>query len=169
MYVQRGLKTNIIHVRMESIWVVMSMWGVLNSAEISYSGSWIVLHKSRILMVLQIKPILSMIGIIIVFTIRIRSYRYWMRLSRRSYGGATKTSYETILCSQYLWARSRVAITLVHATHRCLRWSRVPAHRISVQRPHWEDGVGLNLFRWGPQLTIPTTLPPNSPHSNPRY
>ena len=42
---------------------------------------------------------------------------------------------------------SRDAITLVRATHRCIRGSRVPAHRISVQRPQWEDGVGLNLFR----------------------
>ena len=45
------------------------------------------------------------------------------------------------------YVKSRIAITLVHATHRCIQGSRVPAHRISVQRPHWEDGVGLNLFR----------------------
>ena len=45
------------------------------------------------------------------------------------------------------YVKSRVAITLVRATHRCLHGSRVPAHRISVQRPQWEDGVGLNLFR----------------------
>ena len=45
------------------------------------------------------------------------------------------------------YVKSRVAITLVRATHRCLRESRVPAHRISVQRPQWEDGAGLNLFR----------------------
>ena len=43
--------------------------------------------------------------------------------------------------------KSRVAITLVRATHRCLRVSWVPAHRISVQQPQWEDGAGLNLFR----------------------
>ena len=29
----------------------------------------------------------------------------------------------------------RIAITLVRATHWCIRGSRVPAHRISVQRP----------------------------------
>ena len=43
--------------------------------------------------------------IIIALSIRTRSYRYWMRLSRRSYGCATKTSYDTILRSQDLWAR----------------------------------------------------------------
>ena len=45
------------------------------------------------------------------------------------------------------YVKSRVAITLVCATHRCLRGSRVPAHRISMQRSQWEDGAGLNLFR----------------------
>ena len=45
------------------------------------------------------------------------------------------------------YVKSRVAITLVRATHRCLRGSWVPAHRISVQQPQWEDGVGINLFR----------------------
>ena len=44
------------------------------------------------------------------------------------------------------YVKSRVSITLVHATHCCLRGPRVPAHRIRVQRPQWEDGVGLNLF-----------------------
>ena len=117
MNVQRGLKNNIIHIQMEKIWGVISMWGVLNSAETLYSGSWIVLHKSRILMVLQIKPILSMMGIITAFSIRIRSYRCWMRLSRRSYGCATKTSYETILCSQYLWAR------ILTLQHKCIALS----------------------------------------------
>ena len=41
----------------------------------------------------------------------------------------------------------RVAITMVRATHRCIRGSRVPAHRSSVQRPQWEDRAGLALFR----------------------
>ena len=45
------------------------------------------------------------------------------------------------------YVKSRVSITLVRATHRCLRGSRLPAHRINVQRPQWEDGAGLNLFR----------------------
>ena len=30
------------------------------------------------------------------------------------------------------YVKSRIAITLVRATHRCIRGSRVPAHRISV-------------------------------------
>ena len=45
-----------------------------------------------------------MIGIIVALLIRIRSYCYWMILRRISYGCATKTIYETILCSQDLWA-----------------------------------------------------------------
>ena len=57
------------------------------------------------------------------------------------------------------YVKSRVASTLVRATHRCLCGSRVPAHRISLQRPQWEDGAGIELFRRGPQLTIHTPLP----------
>ena len=45
------------------------------------------------------------------------------------------------------YVKRRIAITLVRATHRCIRGSRVPAHRISVQQPQWWDGAGLNLFR----------------------
>ena len=45
------------------------------------------------------------------------------------------------------YINSRIAITLVRATHRCIRGSRVTAHRISVQRYRWEDSAGLNLFR----------------------
>ena len=44
------------------------------------------------------------------------------------------------------YVKSRIVITLVRATHRCIRESRVTVHRISVQRPQWEDGTGLNLF-----------------------
>ena len=43
--------------------------------------------------------------------------------------------------------KSSISITLVRATHCCIPGSRVLAHRISVQRPQWEDGAGLNLFR----------------------
>ena len=45
------------------------------------------------------------------------------------------------------YVKSRITITLVRATHCCIRVSRVPAHRISVQRPQWKDGAGINLFR----------------------
>ena len=45
------------------------------------------------------------------------------------------------------YVNSRIAITLVRSIHRCMRGSRVPSHQISVQRPQWEDGAGLNLFR----------------------
>ena len=45
------------------------------------------------------------------------------------------------------YVKSRIVITLVRATHRCIQGSQVPAHRISVKRPQWEDGAGLNLFR----------------------
>ena len=45
------------------------------------------------------------------------------------------------------YVMSRIAITLVRATHRCIRGSRVPAHKISLQRSQWEDGEGLAMFR----------------------
>ena len=45
------------------------------------------------------------------------------------------------------YVNSRIATTLVRSTHRCIRVSRVPAHRIIVQRPQWEDGAGLKIFR----------------------
>ena len=45
------------------------------------------------------------------------------------------------------YVKSRIAITLVRATHRCIQGSRVPAHRIRVQRPQWEDDAGINLSR----------------------
>ena len=45
------------------------------------------------------------------------------------------------------YVKTRIAITLVRATHRCIQGSWVPEHRISVQRPQWEDRAGLNLFR----------------------
>ena len=45
------------------------------------------------------------------------------------------------------YVKSRIAITLVGATHPCIRGSGVPAHRIGVQWPQWEDGAGINLFR----------------------
>ena len=43
--------------------------------------------------------------------------------------------------------KGRIAITLVRATHRCIVGTRVPAHKISVQIPKWEDGAGLAFFR----------------------
>ena len=45
------------------------------------------------------------------------------------------------------YVKSRISITLVRATHRCIRGSMVPAHKISLQCPQWEDGAELNLFR----------------------
>ena len=45
------------------------------------------------------------------------------------------------------YMKSIVAITLVWATHRCIRGSRVPASHISVTRSQWEDGAGLHLVR----------------------
>ena len=35
------------------------------------------------------------------------------------------------------YVKSRIVITLVRATHHCIQGSRVPAHRISVERPQW--------------------------------
>ena len=45
------------------------------------------------------------------------------------------------------YVKSRIAITLVQATSRCMRGSRVPAHKIRVQHPHWEDSSVINLSR----------------------
>ena len=45
------------------------------------------------------------------------------------------------------YVNSRIATTLVWATQRYIQGYMVPTHRISVQRPQWEDGAGLNLFR----------------------
>ena len=45
------------------------------------------------------------------------------------------------------YVKSRIAITLVQDTHQFFWRSRVTEHRISVQRPQWEEGGGLNLFR----------------------
>ena len=63
------------------------------------------------------------------------------RISSRLATKWRQTYYKT--CG---YVKSRVAITLVRATHCCLRGSWVPAHRISVQQPQWEDGAGINLF-----------------------
>ena len=42
------------------------------------------------------------------------------------------------------YVKNRIATTLVWSTHCCIRISRVPEHRISVQRLHWEDGTNIN-------------------------
>ena len=47
----------------------------------------------------------------------------------------------------YVYVNSRVAITLVWATHWCIRGSRVLAHKISVHILQWEYGARTNLFR----------------------
>ena len=45
------------------------------------------------------------------------------------------------------YIKSRIKITLVCATQHCIWVSWLLAQWISVQRPQWEDGAGLNLFR----------------------
>ena len=45
------------------------------------------------------------------------------------------------------YVNSRIAITFMRVTHGFIWGFRVPAHQISVQRPHWEDGAGINLFK----------------------
>ena len=45
------------------------------------------------------------------------------------------------------YVKSRIAITLVWATHWCIRESRVTAHRISIHCPQWDNGARINLFR----------------------
>ena len=51
-----------------------------------------------------------------------------------------------INCHSFRYTKC-IAITMVRATDRYIRRSKVTAHRISVQRPQWEDGAGINLFR----------------------
>ena len=60
--------------------------------------------RSLILILLQNKTILFMIGNIIAFLMKIISYLNWMILSRRSYSCENKHLYGTILCSQDPWA-----------------------------------------------------------------
>ena len=61
------------------------------------------------------------------------------------------------------YVKSRIAITLVRATHRCIRGSRVRTHNISMQRPQWEYGAGINLFRYARQKNLkPRKLPPQN-------
>jgi hypothetical protein len=45
------------------------------------------------------------------------------------------------------YVNSRLSISIVRATHLCMRGgSRVPVHKISIRYPQWEDGAGLSLF-----------------------
>ena len=45
------------------------------------------------------------------------------------------------------YTKSKIAITLVRSTHRCIQGSRVTVYNISVQSLQWRDGSGINLFR----------------------
>ena len=45
------------------------------------------------------------------------------------------------------YVKSRVAITLVPATHCCIQGGRVTASLISVTCLQWEDSAGLHLFK----------------------
>ena len=65
----------------------------------------------------------------------------------KSLASRLATKWKQFYSKTCQYVKSRIAITLVHATHRCTRGSWVPAHRISVQKPQWEDGAGLKLFR----------------------
>ena len=44
------------------------------------------------------------------------------------------------------YVKCSIAISLVQDTNRCIRGSRVPAHKIIIHLPQWENGAGLNLF-----------------------
>ena len=78
-----------------------------------------------------------MMGIIIALSIRIRSYCYWMRLRRRSYGCATKTLYETILCSQDLWDR----ILILQRKQRAL--SGMEDCHVRLSKGKYEDSTAV--------------------------
>ena len=65
----------------------------------------------------------------------------------KSIASRLATKWKQSYSKTYGYFKSRIAITLVRATQRCIRGSWVPAHRISMQRPQWDNGAGLNLFR----------------------
>ena len=52
-----------------------------------------------------------------------------------------QTYYRTRRC-----IKSRIAITVEQSKHRYIQGSRMPTYNISVQRPQWENGAGINLF-----------------------
>ena len=83
------------------------------------------------------------------------------RISRRL---ATKWQQPNLRTCGYV--KSRITINLVWATHQCIQWSKVPEHWISVQRPQWEDGDGLNSSdRRARENPILETLSPQvNPH-----
>ena len=87
------------------IWGGLPMWGFPKDDRNILQRFMNFSARSWIVILLQVKTIWSMMGIIIELLIKTRSYRYWMRLSRRSYGCVTETSYDKILCSQDIWYR----------------------------------------------------------------
>jgi hypothetical protein len=46
------------------------------------------------------------------------------------------------------YVKAWLSITIVRATHLCLRSSRIPTHQISTRQPLWEDGAGLVVTSW---------------------
>ena len=46
------------------------------------------------------------------------------------------------------YAKARLSIAAIRATHLCLRDSRVPAQNISTRFSQWEDGAGLSMHEW---------------------
>ena len=63
------------------------------------------------------------------------------------YSQSTRNKVAATLSMTYGYVKNRISITLVRDTHRCIGGSRVPAHKISLQRLQWEYGAGINLFR----------------------
>ena len=101
--------------------------------------------QSWILILLQVKTIWSMMGIIITLSIRTRYYRYWMRLSRRSYGCATKMSYNTILWSQDLCAR----ILILQHIWMKYQVGRIVHVRISEgQQEDYTEVLSMVCIKW---------------------
>jgi hypothetical protein len=44
------------------------------------------------------------------------------------------------------YVTAHLSISIIRATHMCLRGSPIPTSRISARFPQWEDGAGLALF-----------------------
>ena len=81
----------------------------------------------------------------VVSIIGILSTKMEATLKRRASRLTTKWRQSYSCTCRYV--QSRVAITMVRSTHRCIRLSRVPESLISVQQLQCEDGAGIDLYK----------------------
>ena len=65
----------------------------------------------------------------------------------KSISSRSATKWQQPYSWTYRYAKSRIYITLVRATHRCIQGSSLTAHNSRVHIPQWEDGAVPKLFR----------------------